>query len=203
MANLIEAIIFDMGGVLLKTVDPHPREALASRFGTTREELESFIFSSDTSLRSEIGEISDQDHWKTVLRKFNQPIDNYQVIYDEYFSGDAIDDVLLSFVVSLKSKYCLGLLSNAWVNARRLLGARFYFIDEFDVSLFSYEVGLRKPDPKIYQLMVEKMGVKAGKTLFIDDITANVEGAEIAGLRAIRYINTPTLIETITKITNG
>lgn len=200
MTNHIKAIIFDMGGVLLKTANSSPRDSIAKRFRTTRAELESFTFSSETSLRSEIGEITDKEHWETVLRKFNQPVDNYPAIYDEYFSGDAIDGALLSYAISLKPKYQLGLLSNAWVNARPLLRARFKFIEAFDVSLFSYEIGLRKPDPTIYKYMVEKMGVESEEALFIDDVPANVEGAKIVGLQAIRYTNTPTLIDSVNKI---
>ena len=103
MSKHINAVVFDMGGVLLKTMDPKPREAMALRFGTTRKELESTIFSSRSSHLSESGEISDQDHWETVLQIFNQPTGDYLKIYDEYFSGDAIDEVLLNFAVSLKS----------------------------------------------------------------------------------------------------
>ena len=200
MANQIRAIIFDMGGVLLKTANSNPRNALAKRFGTTRAELESFTFSSDSSLRSEIGEITDKEHWETVLRKFGQPINNYLAIYDEYFCGDAIDEELMSYATSLKPKYRLGLLSNAWMNARPLLKVRFQFIEAFDVSLFSYEIGLRKPNPAIFKYMVGKMGVGAEEALFIDDIPANVEGAQIAGLQAIRYTDTPALIEVVNKI---
>ena len=117
-----------MGGVLLKTANSSPRDGIAKRFRTTRAELESFTFSSETSLRSEIGEITDKEHWETVLRKFGQPIDNYMAVYDEYFSGDAIDEDLLRYAISLKPKYRLGLLSNAWVNARSLLGVRFHLV---------------------------------------------------------------------------
>ena len=44
----IKAVIFDMGGVLLKTADASAREAIAERFGVTRRELEAYIFSSDS-----------------------------------------------------------------------------------------------------------------------------------------------------------
>jgi glucose-1-phosphatase len=203
MKNRIDAIIFDMGGVFLKTIDPRPREAMALRFGTTRKDLESIIFSSSTSLLSETGEISDQEHWQTVLQLFNQPIDNYLKIYDEYFSGDVIDEDLLDYAVSLKTNFCVGLLSNAWMNARTLLEERFHFIDKFNESLFSYEVGLRKPDPNIYLKMVEMMGVKPENALFIDDLVENVNGAISAGLQSIQYIDTQSLIKAVRKITAG
>ena len=201
MINHIDTVIFDMGGVFLKTVDPKPREALAHRFGTTRKDLEARVFSSATSLLSEKGEITDQEHWQSVLLNFNQPIEDYLKIYDEYFSGDAIDRDLLDFAVSLKSKYCVGLLSNAWMNARQLLEERFHFIDKFNMSLFSYEVGVRKPDLNIYRIMVGKMGTKPGNALFIDDLLENVEGAKTAGLRSIHYKNTRSVIAEIRKMT--
>ena len=197
MRKEINAVIFDMGGVLLKTENPAPREALAARFGVTRMELEAFIFMSETSLCSEVGELSDKDHWENALRHFNQPVNSYLAVYDEYFSGDAIDQELLGFVVSLKSDYQVGLLSNAWMNARTLLDKHFNFINAFDVSVFSSEVGMRKPDQAIFKLILEKMGVKAENAVFIDDMPLNVEGAISAGLHAIRYTDTPQIITTL------
>jgi len=197
MRKDINTVIFDMGGVLLKTENPAPREALAARFGVTRMELEAFIFMSETSLRSEVGDLSDKDHWETALRHFKQPVNDYMAVYDEYFSGDAIDQELLGFVVSLKPAYQVGLLSNAWMNARMLLDMHFNFIDVFDVSVFSSEVGMRKPDQAIFKLMLEKMGVKAENAVFIDDMPLNVEGAISAGLHAIRYTDTPQIINAL------
>ena len=202
MNKKINAVIFDMGGVLLRTINSQPREAIAERFGVTRAELEAFIFMSETSLRSEVGELSDKKHWETVLLHFNQPVGDHLKVYDEYFSGDAIDKELMAFAVSLKPDYQLGLLSNAWVNARPLLSRHFDFIDAFDVSVFSYEVGMRKPDPVIFMVMLEKMGVGAENVVFIDDMPANVEGAKSAGLHAIRFTDTPTAIASLKTILN-
>ena len=202
MRKEINTVIFDMGGVLLKTANPVPREALAKRFGVTRAELETFIFMSETSLRSEVGELSDKEHWEIALRHFNQPVDDYMAVYDEYFSGDAIDQELLDFAVSLKSNYQLGLLSNAWLNARTQLNKHFNFIDVFNVSVFSSEVGVRKPDQAIFKLMLEKMGVKAENAVFIDDMPSNIEGAISAGLHVIRYTDTPKTIAAVKMMLN-
>ncbi len=202
MNKKINTVIFDMGGVLLRTINTQPRETIAESFGVTRAELEAFIFMSETSLRSEVGELSDKEHWETALRHFKQPVDDYLKVYDEYFSGDAIDKELMEFAVSLKPDYRLGLLSNAWVNARSLLNERFDFIDVFDVSVFSYEVGMRKPDPAIFKVMLEKMGVGAGNVVFIDDMPVNVEGAKSAGLHAIRYTDTPAAIASVKTMLN-
>jgi len=194
MSKKITSVIFDMGGVLLQTINPKPRESLAARFGVTRSELEAFVFMSETSLQSELGDLSNKLHWETVLRHFNQPVEDYLKTYDEFFSGDGIDQELLTFAVSLKPDYRLGLLSNAWVNVRKLLNQHFDFLDLFDVSIFSCEVGTRKPEPTIYKLMLKKLGESAENAIFIDDMQINVEGAKNEGLHAIHYKNTPSII---------
>lgn len=202
MSEKINAVIFDMGGVLLRTINSQPREAIAERFGVTRAELETFIFMSETSLRSEVGELTDKAHWETVLRHFNQPVGDHLKVYDEYFSGDAIDKELLTFAISLKPDYQLGLLSNAWVNARPLLSRHFDFINVFDVSVFSCEVGMRKPDSAIFKMMLEKMGVESENAIFIDDLPSNIEGAKSVGLHAIRFTDTPTAIASVKTMLN-
>jgi HAD superfamily hydrolase (TIGR01509 family) len=198
--NRITTVIFDMGGVLLRTVDPAPREAIAKRFGVTRRELEAFVFSSETSLLSEEGKLSDVAHWQTVMRHFGQPAGDHFQLYDEYFAGDAIDQRLLAFAASLKPKYKLGLLSNAWENARPLLRARFDFIDTFDDSIFSYEVRSRKPDAAIYQAILDMMDAQPEEAVFIDDVLENVEGAQAVGMQALQFSGVETLISTLSDL---
>jgi len=194
MISDIKAVIFDMGGVLLRTVDPTPRENMAARFNTTRKKLEQFIFMSPTSVQSEKGLISDTNHWQTVLDHFQQKGISVEEAYAEFFSGDQIDHDLLNFADSLKPEYKIGLLSNAWVNARQHLSKRYKFIDVFDVSIFSAEVGSRKPEERIYLIMLETLGVSVEQAIFIDDVPENVEGARKIGIFAIPYINRVNLI---------
>jgi len=197
MENKFKAVIFDMGGVLLRSKDPAPRDAIARRFGTTREELEKFVFRGPTSVRSEIGEVSDIFHWQTVLKHFGHSEEDPKKIYAEYFSGDDIDQWLLEFAESLKPNLKIGLLSNAWVDSRKRLGALFHFIEIFDVSIFSAEVKARKPEPEIYRIMLEKLDAKAEECIFIDDFPENIEGAKKLGISTILFKDTQ---ETIRKI---
>ncbi len=55
----------------------------------------------------------------------------------------------------------------------------------FDVRLFSWQVGMRKPEPGIYRAALERLDVGAAATLYLDDFPAMVEGARRAGMRAI------------------
>ena len=142
--------------------------------------------------------LTDIFHWETVLAHFNQDGDPYKT-YTEYFSGDAIDSELMAFILSLKPNYRLGLLSNAWVNARNKLGELFDFIEVFDISIFSAEVQMRKPNAKIYQLILEKLEVNPQDAVFIDDFLENIEGAKNLGINTIHFKNTQ---ETIEKLKN-
>lgn len=59
-------------------------------------------------------------------------------------------------------------------------------VDElFDAVVESWEVGVRKPNPAIYRLACERLGVAPERAVFLDDQPANAEGARAAGLRAI------------------
>ena len=191
-----------MGGVILRTVDPTKREAMAKRLGVTRSELEKVVFQSETSVQSELGQLSEAGHWRAVLAYFNQPLDCYQDWYGEFFSGDAIDRELIKFIGALKPKVKVGLLSNAWVNTRQNLTSRHDFINIFDVSIFSSEVGLRKPDPRIFDLILQQLGVAAGEAIFVDDFRVNIDSAAALGLKTVWYQDRARAIKKITRFLN-
>src|SRR5262249_54245754 len=65
--------------------------------------------------------------------------------------------------------------------------ARFDFLAWFDDIVVSGEVGMRKPDARIFRHLLERHGLKAPATLFIDDSPANVEGAGALGLQTLAF----------------
>ena len=197
---MIEGVIFDMGGVLLRTVNPLPRKEMAERFGTNRKELENAVFLSESSLRSEVGKMSAEDHWKTVLHQFGQKNLNPTRAYDEFFSGDALDDELLDFIKGLRKRYKFGLLSNAWVDARHVVEKAYSFLDAFDVSVFSYELGIRKPDRKIFEYILDKLRLVPEQAVFVDDFIENVEGARSLGMVGIQFINTIDTVKELSRL---
>jgi glucose-1-phosphatase len=200
MKEKIKALIFDMGGVILRNSDPRPRAEMAKRYGTTQEELESYIFRGPTSVESEKGLISDINHWEKILNHFGQKGVDPVAEYNTYFSGDAVNQELLDYIKSLKPAYKIGLLSNAWVDSRKRLGNLFHFLDAFDVAVFSYEVKARKPDKEIYLIMLKELGVKPGEAIFIDDFPENIKGASSLGINAILFQNTQDAIHQINSL---
>ncbi len=184
---MIKAVIFDMGGVLLRTEDSQPRERLAAQLGISREVLEKIVFQSPSSRRAEVGEISEEEHWRLVLDELDIQPGERQAFRDTFWSGDRMDYALVDLLRSLRPYYRTGLLSNAWDGARAAIEARTPFLDVFDVSLFSAEVGLRKPDERFYQYILERLGVEPDEAVFVDDFEPNVQAARQIGLQAIQF----------------
>jgi epoxide hydrolase-like predicted phosphatase len=84
----------------------------------------------------------------------------------------------------------VGLLSNAFPEARGNLTKSYpKMFDMFDVTIFSGEVGMAKPDARIYHLVLNQLGVEPQEAVFVDDFIENVESARREGLRAIHFKN--------------
>src|SRR3989454_2748931 len=93
----------------------------------------------------------------------------------------------IELVRALRPRHRTGILSNADATLRERLTNVVGVVDLFDDIVCSAEVGLAKPEPAIYALACDRLGVPAGACVFVDDHEANVDAATGAGLRAILY----------------
>lgn len=173
-----------MGGVILRTEYQAPRERLAERLNLTYEDLSKIVFESESSRKASIGAASVDDHWKAVTRKLGQPLAEANQIREEFFAGDILDRDLLDFIRSLRPRCKTGLITNAWSDMREYI-LKNKLDDFFDVLIISAEVGVMKPDPRIYRLALEQLKVKAGEAIFIDDMTENIGTARSIGMHGI------------------
>jgi epoxide hydrolase-like predicted phosphatase len=184
----IRALIFDFGGVLMRTVDRGPRRRLASRFGLSVDELEELVFGGPDSLLADTGGMSSEERWRRVSQRLDLPTKQAADSFvREFFSGEALDDRLVDHIRMLHREYKTALLSNASDSLDRFVREELGLEEVFDVIIISALVGVRKPDALIYQLALERLGVSAGEALFVDDLADNVEGARKLGLQAIQF----------------
>lgn len=187
MAGTIKAVVFDMGGVLLRSENYAPRIALAKKYGLTLKQLEDLVFNSESAALATVGKLTDLEHWAQVCNSLNVPYEDRGIFEEDFWKGDRLDKELIDFLDSLRPGIKTGLLSNAWVGTREILKNRHACRDVFDVSIFSYEVGLAKPDPEIYRLILEYLKVDSCETIFLDDNQENVESANVLGFHAILF----------------
>jgi epoxide hydrolase-like predicted phosphatase len=199
----IKAVIFDLGGVLLRTEDFSVRERLAERLNMDRHELEEFIFGGESGNKAQRGEISVEQHFEDLRYQIGCSPQEFQEIIDEFFSQDKLDEPLVHLVRHLHKKYKTALLSNAWDDLRQVIAERWHFEDAFDAMIISAEVGVAKPDPKIFRLALDQLGVAARQAIFVDDFPRNVEAAKTIGLQAIRFQTPQQLRDDLKLLLNG
>ena len=181
------ALIVDMGGVILRTEDPAPRTALAQQFGMTREELEWLVFESPSADAATLGQIPEEEHWATIGRILHLSSAEVAGFRNQFFAGDRENRELVALLRSVRPRVKTGLLSNAWSGARRTALEAYSYLDAIDLAIYSAEVGLVKPDPRIYRLMLDRLGMQPSEAVFVDDSQKNVAAAEALGLRALHY----------------
>jgi len=183
----ISAVIWDLGGVLLRTEDLSTRQALADRMGKSRTELENLVFDGDSGDRAQLGEISADEHWDNIRRILGLDAAGISEFRRQFWEGDQLDVELVDTIRSLRGRYKTGLLSNAFSDLRQVVTSILQISDAFDQMVISAEIHLMKPDARIYQHALQRLGVAAQEAVFIDDMLRNVEGACSQGMNAIHF----------------
>jgi epoxide hydrolase-like predicted phosphatase len=183
----IKAIVWDLGGVIVRTEDYSPREALAEEFGRTRLELEHIVFSSEAGRRAQLGEISAGQLWRSAADELGLPYTEIDRLQAAFWKGDQLDQELVDYIRRLRDGYRVVLLSNAFATLRSFLQETWKIADAFHHIVISGEVGLMKPDARIYQLMLDRAGVAPKEAVFLDDFPENIAGAQALGIRAIHF----------------
>lgn len=186
----VEAVLFDFGGVLTNPV----RTSIDSWMAADRIEPASFSRTLKAWLgrtapggtplhRLETGEISVTE-FEEVFAAALHTTDGSPIsapgIVGRLFAGLALDEAMFDLIADLKAAgIAVGLLSNSWGNTypRERLEAL------MDPVVISGEVGLRKPDPAIYDHALDLLGQPADRVVFVDDAEPNLVGARACGLR--------------------
>lgn len=184
----IRGVFFDLGGVIVRTEYQAPRQHLAERLGMEYEDLEKLVFAGPSGQRASLGEISTEEHWVEVTKRLRRPASETEAIRAEFFAGDVIDREIVEYLRSIRPHYQVGLISNAWPDLRDYI-IRQKFDDAFDHMVISAEVGVMKPEARIYQIALEQAGVNPDEAVFVDDFIENIEGCQAVGMHGIHFRN--------------
>lgn len=188
MTQTIQAIIFDFGNVLLEW---NPRYVYRRYFPNDEAALENFLHEvnfMEWNAQQDKGR-SFADGVAELSRQFPQYADLIQAYHDNW--KDSIGNHLQGTVEIMKrlkqAGYRLYGLSNWSAETFPLMRDKFDFFKLLDEIVISGEVGMIKPEPEIFQHMLERIGEPANACLFIDDAPANVEQAQKMGFATIQF----------------
>ena len=193
MTGPFKALIVDFGGVLTTPL----QDAMAGYAQSLGIELQDLV---RVALRAYAGE---DDNLVTGFETGTVPEDEFAIAFaqrlsevtpspvdpatvvDGLFSGMSLEDDMIDAVAAARSQGLkTGLLSNSW-SLRHYPRARFDGI--FDATVISGEVGLRKPDPAIYRLATERLGVVAEECVFVDDHPGHLKAALAEGMTTVLH----------------
>ena len=185
----ITTLIFDFGGVIINLDLPTCIQNL-KKLGTN--DIENYLSNfgqKDFFLKFEIGEIGTPEFRNEIRKLTNKTITDAEI--DNAWCSFLCDipSERLELLEKLRKKYRLLLLSNSnplhvEVSAAiALQGTGKTIRDYFDKCYFSYEMGLTKPDPAIFEALLADAGLEATECLFLDDGPKNIEAAKHLGIQ--------------------
>jgi glucose-1-phosphatase len=181
------AIIFDIGGVLIRVDISRAMNELASGLSMTPQEVWSAIQKDPHWLDWQEGRISPRDWHLHLTKRLGAPLtfDQFSEVWNRALDPDPI--LSESFLEKLSKNHRLALLSNTDPIHMSHEEARFPFFRFFPVRSYSYRVGASKPDPIIYREALKACKVRAEEAVYIDDVAAYSEAAQRLGMTGIVF----------------
>lgn len=185
---MVKAILFDLGNVLLP-IDLHlTYEAFAKYSSLSAVEIQKEITTNELWVPYESGHQTDEEFRDYLRLKLDIYCTDSE--FDEAFSALLLGfhPGVYSWISSLKSSYSLYLLSNtSSIHAMRFTEVKLgpagqNLFSLFDHVYFSFEMGLVKPNPLIYQYVLRERGLSVDEVLFFDDNVANINSAIEIGI---------------------
>jgi len=180
------ALVVDFGGVLTTSIWP-AFAAFCEGEGLAPETVRELFRGDSEALRLlrglETGDLPDAE----FEREFGAllGVADHEDLTTRMFAGLAPEPRMVDAVAAARAGGVrTGLISNSWG-----LGIydRLDSTEVFDVTVISGEVGMHKPEPEIYLLAVERLGVEPAAAVFVDDLRENCAGAEAVGMTALLH----------------
>jgi len=183
----IRAILFDYGGVLVRTVDPRPRRGLERRFDLEPGQVYDLVFGSPLWDDVQHGRTDSEAFWRDVAERLGLDDEASAAFRRGFWGGDKLDEELVDIVRELRRRgHQTAVLSNAPSSLTDYL-EELGIVEVFDSLIISADEGVTKPAPQIFDAALDRLDVTPSEAVFIDDTPINVEAARRLGLQATRF----------------
>lgn len=197
-----QAVIFDFGGVLVRTFDYSGRRRWEQRLGLPTGGAEQLVFASMQARQATAGGAPASVIWEHVAQTLGLDAAQLQQFRHDFWAGDRLDTELVDYLRRLRPTYKTAILSNAWSNGRRVIAQDYGLADAVDEIIVSADEGVAKPDARLYALAVQRLGVPAAAAIMVDDFVDNVNGAVAAGLTGVLFSNTAQVMADLNALLN-
>lgn len=204
MKQQIKALIFDIGGVLQvggysKTIYRKHRTLgvhnyVAKKAGVS---LDQYFDSIDTTYAKSIeGKIPEKKVLSTISKNLKISEKKLKKLYTQAYKNNfRFNKQLFKQALKFKKKgYKIAILSDQWHLSKRAL-MPIKYTKYFDVVVTSCDIGIRKPNPKIYKLALKKLKLSANQIVFIDNQEWNIKPAKKLGMKTVLFVNNKQLFK--------
>jgi len=189
-AEPVQAIVFDFGGVFTRTaVSETALQAYDRQLGLPVGTLRAALHSGEPWELASTGRITRDEYWAKIggpayAERLPDEFKRYRL---GVFHVEPIEPAMVQLAHRLHGVYKLALCSNALHDLLEVLADRPDVRELFDVVVASVQVGVRKPDPAIFTLTAERLGLPISACLLVDDKPRNTAAAEAIGMPAIVF----------------
>lgn len=183
---MIKAILFDLGGVVFTHGMTLFTKYIAENHGKDQKKIYNSLKNTDLLNAYYEGKIK-RNEFYVALNKELHIDDDANELEQELFDVYKVIKDTEQIVKRLREKYKVYFLSDNFKERVENANKKYGFIQWFDGGVFSHEVGVRKPNIKIYKIALKTVGVKPDQVLFIDDKEINLPPAEQLGMKTLLY----------------
>jgi epoxide hydrolase-like predicted phosphatase len=181
--SALQGLLVDYGGVLTTNVWDSFR-AFCDAEGLDRERVKKLFREDPEALgllrRLETGEVDEDEFSAGFGPLLGIPRERHEGLVDRLFAGMEPEEPMFEALRRARAAGLrTGMISNSWGRGRY---DRSLFDELFDGVVISGEVGLHKPQPQIFELGAERVGLRPSRCVFVDDLRENCEGAEAVGM---------------------
>lgn len=182
----IRAICFDLDGVYFTSAGFKSFKQRIMDMGVSKEKVD-YILHGEPMDRFERGEVGEELFWEEAVRYWKLP-QTPQEIIQLLPLGYEINTEVDRYVSYLRAQgYLTCICSNNFTTRVKSLQDRFGFLQKFDVHVFSYEVGVLKPNKAIFEVLIERLNCKPEEIVYSDDNEDKLAGAKELGIEGFVY----------------
>ncbi len=184
---MIKAICFDLDGVYFTADGKRGFEQSLRDLGVPQEKITYALYKGDEMLSFVTGKMTEDEFWDFMRNYLELSFTNQQ--FTEIWAKDyVVDPAVKNLIKALKAKgYKICTCSNNNPSRVRELNKRFAFLQDFDVAVFSYEIGEVKPNKGIFKELIARTHVRAEGIVYSDDNSERLSGAKELGINTFVY----------------